>query len=85
MTQTSKLTAGALPRVDVYARVTEKIVADLNAGVRPWARPWNAAHAAGPVSRPLRANGGRFRKRIAKYAKPARRPGPSGSTWARTR
>ena len=61
MTQTSKPTACALPRVDVYARVTEKIVADLEAGVRPWARPWNAGHAAGPVSRPLRANGTPYR------------------------
>ena len=42
---------------DVYERVTEKIVADLEAGVRPWLKPWNAEHAAGRITRPLRHNG----------------------------
>ena len=28
-----------------------------DAYVKPWTQPWNAAHAAGPVSRPLRHNG----------------------------
>lgn len=44
-------------RVDIYTRVTEKIVADLEQGVRPWLKPWNAQHAAGRISRPLRSNG----------------------------
>jgi antirestriction protein ArdC len=44
-------------RVDIYTRVTEKIVADLEQGVRPWLKPWNASHAAGRISRPLRFNG----------------------------
>src|SRR5437879_8243427 len=26
-------------------------------GVRPWVRPWNAEHAAGRITRPLRHNG----------------------------
>jgi len=43
-------------RIDVYTRVTDQIVAELEAGVRPWVQPWNAAHAAGEVSRPLRFN-----------------------------
>jgi len=43
-------------RSDVYSRVTDQIVAELEAGVRPWVQPWNAAHAAGEVSRPLRYN-----------------------------
>ena len=42
---------------DVYTRVTQKIIADLEQGVRPWLRPWNAEHAAGKISRPLRHNG----------------------------
>ncbi len=42
---------------DVYSRVTDKIVADLEQGVRPWTRPWNAEHAAGRITRPLRHNG----------------------------
>jgi antirestriction protein ArdC len=45
------------PRADVYARITDRIVADLERGVRPWVRPWNAANAAGRVTRPLRSNG----------------------------
>ena len=26
---------------DVYSRITNKIVTDLEAGVRPWHQPWN--------------------------------------------
>jgi antirestriction protein ArdC len=44
-------------RPDVYSRITDKIVADLANGVRPWMRPWNAEHAAGRITRPLRHNG----------------------------
>ena len=42
---------------DVYTRVTNAIVADLEQGVRPWLKPWNAEHAAGRITRPLRAGG----------------------------
>ncbi len=45
------------PRADIYSRVTSKIIADLEQGVRPWQRPWNADHAAGNIIRPLRATG----------------------------
>ncbi|MGD1035933.1 MAG: zincin-like metallopeptidase domain-containing protein [Roseiarcus sp.] len=44
-------------RTDVYQRVTDKIVQDLERGVRPWMQPWSAEHAAGRVVRPLRFNG----------------------------
>lgn len=44
-------------RVDVYARVTEKLLAELEKGVRPWMQPWSAANAADRVTRPLRHNG----------------------------
>jgi antirestriction protein ArdC len=44
-------------RLDVYSRITDKIIADLEQGVRPWLRPWNADHAAGRITRPLRHNG----------------------------
>src|SRR6185437_11518155 len=40
-----------------YTRVTNAILADLEKGVRPWLKPWNAEHAAGRITRPLRANG----------------------------
>jgi antirestriction protein ArdC len=42
---------------DVYSRITDKIVADLEKGSRPWHQPWNAEHAAGKITRPLRFNG----------------------------
>ena len=42
---------------DVYQRVTDRIVSDLEKGVRTWIKPWNAEHAAGRISRPLRHNG----------------------------
>ena len=48
-------------RTDVYSRVTSKIIADLEKGVRPWQRPWNSERAAGSISRPLRHNGTPYR------------------------
>jgi antirestriction protein ArdC len=42
---------------DLYQLVTDQIVASLEQGVRPWMKPWNAEHAAGRITRPLRANG----------------------------
>src|SRR5712691_804913 len=44
-------------RKDVYSRITAQIVEHLERGVRPWIRPWNAEHAAGRITRPLRFNG----------------------------
>jgi antirestriction protein ArdC len=44
-------------RKDVYARVTERIISDLEKGVRTWLKPWNAGHTAGKITRPLRHNG----------------------------
>ena len=41
---------------DVYTRITNKIVADLEQGVRTWMKPWNASHTAGRITRPLRHN-----------------------------
>jgi len=42
---------------DVYSRITDKIVSAIEQGVRPWHQPWNAEHAAGKITRPLRHNG----------------------------
>ncbi len=44
-------------RRDIHARITDRIVADLENGVRPWIKPWSARNMAGRVSRPLRHNG----------------------------
>ncbi len=45
------------PRTDIYARITEKIVAALEKGVRPWVQPWRSGNATGRVTRPVRHNG----------------------------
>jgi len=44
-------------RQDVYTRITDKIIADLEQGVRTWMKPWNAGNTAGRIMRPLRFNG----------------------------
>ena len=44
-------------RADIYARITDRIVADLEHGVRPWMRPWTVANTGGGITRPLRHNG----------------------------
>lgn len=48
-------------RADVHARVTERILADLEAGARPWAKPWSVDPAESRLSRPLRHNGTPYR------------------------
>lgn len=44
-------------RQDVYTRITGQIIHSLEQGVRPWSKPWDAEHAAGRITRPLRHNG----------------------------
>lgn len=44
-------------RQDIYTRITDQIASALEKGIKPWTQPWNAAHAAGPVSKPLRFSG----------------------------
>lgn len=50
-------TTATTDRKDVYTRVTDRILADLEQGIRPWMKPWNAEHAAGRITKPLRHNG----------------------------
>lgn len=57
----SSATSTTLDRKDIYTRVTERIIADLEQGVRPWMKPWHAEHAAGRITRPLRHNGTPYR------------------------
>ena len=42
---------------DPYARITGRILEQLEQGVRPWTKPWSAEHLGGRVTRPLRATG----------------------------
>ncbi|MFN8343979.1 MAG: zincin-like metallopeptidase domain-containing protein [Spirosomataceae bacterium] len=41
---------------DIYARVTNKILSDLEQGNLTWRKPWNNEHLARQVMRPLRWN-----------------------------
>jgi antirestriction protein ArdC len=44
-------------RTDVYQKITDRIVAELERGVRPWLKPWSAGNGEGRITRPLRGNG----------------------------
>jgi antirestriction protein ArdC len=48
-------------RNDIYQKISDQIVCELEKGVRPWLKPWNVEHAAGRITRPLRANGLAYR------------------------
>ena len=48
-------------RKDVYTRVTERIISDLEQGIRTWMKPWSVEHTAGRITRPLRHNGTPYR------------------------
>jgi len=41
-------------RPDLYSRITDQIIADLEVGVRPWTKPWSAGRLQGSIGRPLR-------------------------------
>lgn len=57
----SKTTNTQQPKADVYARVTARIIEDLEAGTRPWMKPWSAGNTEGRITRPLRHNGTPYR------------------------
>lgn len=42
---------------DIYSRITDRIVEDLEQGVRPWIKPWSATNTDGRITRPVRRNG----------------------------
>ncbi len=41
-------------KTDIYQKITDKIIEKLEEGVRPWFKPWNAQHAVGRITRPLK-------------------------------
>lgn len=47
------------PRADIYQRVTDAIITNLEQGVRPWTKPWATAPAI--TVRPLRHDGTPYR------------------------
>ena len=61
MTTRKSSTKTPAPKADIYTRITETILAQLEQGTCPWAKPWNAEHLAGRITRPLRAGGKPYR------------------------
>lgn len=49
------------PKLDVYARVTDRIIATLEAGTRPWLKPWSTPQGTVSAIMPLRGNGTPYR------------------------
>jgi antirestriction protein ArdC len=54
-------TSTATSRADLYSRVTERVIADLEKGVRPWLKPWSAGNASNRPALPRRHNGMPYR------------------------
>ncbi|QEW21473.1 DNA primase TraC [Marinibacterium anthonyi] len=44
-------------KTDIYQRVTDKIIADLEQGQLTWLKPWSAGNTEGRIMKPLRHNG----------------------------
>ena len=44
-------------RTDLYSHITDRIIADLERGVRPGFKPWIVGHTEGRIIRPLRHTG----------------------------
>ncbi|HRJ22271.1 MAG TPA: zincin-like metallopeptidase domain-containing protein [Bryobacteraceae bacterium] len=47
------------PRKNLYSEITDKIVAELEAGCVPWVQPWGSQNAAASVGLPRNASTGR--------------------------
>jgi hypothetical protein len=56
-TRTRKPRKEQAMKADMYQHIMDQIVCELEKGARPWLKPWNAKHAAGRITRPLRGNG----------------------------
>ena len=48
-------------RQDVYTRVTDKIITELEQGVRPWLKPWSGKNAGERIMLPVRQCGTPYR------------------------
>jgi len=46
-------------RASIYDEITDKIIAELEAGRVPWLQPWGTAAAKAPLSMPKNASTGR--------------------------
>jgi len=44
-------------KTDIYQKVTDKIIADLEQGELSWLKPWSSGNLEGKITKPLRHNG----------------------------
>ena len=56
---TTRVRAGN-DRASLYTEITDKIIAELEAGRVPWVQPWGTAAAKAPLAMPKNAATGRF-------------------------
>ena len=47
-------------RTSLYSEITDKIIAELEAGRVPWVQPWGTAAAKAPLAMPKNASTGRL-------------------------
>lgn len=59
MSRHAEMPAPSQNRGSLYAEITAKIVAELEAGRLPWVQPWGGAGTASPVDLPINAATGR--------------------------
>jgi antirestriction protein ArdC len=44
-------------KTDIYQKVTDRIIADLEQGQLSWLKPWSSGNLEGKITKPLRHNG----------------------------
>jgi len=72
----------ANPRADIYQRVTDTIIRDLEQGTRPWIKPWTTSSSDTTSIRPLRHDGTPYRGiNVLILWSEATERGYASSTW----
>ncbi|MAT94106.1 MAG: antirestriction protein [Halioglobus sp.] len=67
---------------DIYTRITNSIIADLERGVKSWTKPWSAGNTEGRIIIPKRHNGEAYQGiNILSLWGSAMEQGFSASTW----
>ncbi|WP_333665277.1 ArdC family protein [Parvibaculum sp.] len=59
MSRHKRNTSARRDRADLYSEITDKIIAELEAGRVPWVQPWGTAAANAPLAMPKNASTGR--------------------------
>lgn len=54
--QEDQMTTDTITKTDIYSKITNRIIADLEQGQLTWRKPWSSDHLSKNVLRPLRWN-----------------------------